>query len=265
MAEVREQLEASEQDLRGVRRRRAELEDRSEEVARRRQQLAEVYRLMGRVSQYLAGLKAMDSASDLMRSIVELEARSAQLRKSLDPQTAAKRLEAALAFVTRITGQYAQTLGLERAAEPAVLSIPDLTVKIGSVASRRDFLWEVGSGENWVGYHLAVLLALHEYFLSMKHSPVPSFMMVDQPSQVYFPEDWPEDKKQIVDRGSNDIQALRRIFSVLSDAIARAGGDFQLIITDHAGAIAWEGMHKVHVVGNWRDGHDEFLVPKSWL
>jgi hypothetical protein len=52
---------------------------------------------------------------------------------------------------------------------------------------RDDFLWEIGSGSNWVSYHVAVTLGLQEYFLRLKDCPVPNFLIYDQPSQVYFP------------------------------------------------------------------------------
>lgn len=39
-----------------------------------------------------------------------------------------------------------------------------------------------------MGYHIATLLALHEYFVDLKWNPVPQFLIIDQPSQVYFPE-----------------------------------------------------------------------------
>ena len=44
----------------------------------------------------------------------------------------------------------------------------------------------MGSGENWVGYHLIGHLALHKWFALQKR-PVPRFLFLDQPSQVYFP------------------------------------------------------------------------------
>ena len=46
----------------------------------------------------------------------------------------------------------------------------------------------MGSGENWVGYHLIAHFALHRWFAE-RHRPVPRFVFIDQPSQVYFPED----------------------------------------------------------------------------
>ena len=46
----------------------------------------------------------------------------------------------------------------------------------------------LGSGENWVGYHLIAHFAIHKWFVSQER-PVPRFLFVDQPSQVYFPAD----------------------------------------------------------------------------
>jgi hypothetical protein len=43
------------------------------------------------------------------------------------------------------------------------------------------------------------------------------------------------------------------------------GGQFQIIATEHAGSITWDGIPNIHLVGNWRQGHGEFLVPATWL
>jgi len=53
--------------------------------------------------------------------------------------------------------------------------------------TRDDFLWEIGSGANWLAYHVALSLALQGYFLRLPHHPVPGLLIYDQPSQVYFP------------------------------------------------------------------------------
>ncbi|MCP3473423.1 DUF3732 domain-containing protein [Bradyrhizobium sp. CCGUVB1N3] len=36
----------------------------------------------------------------------------------------------------------------------------------GRSGNRPDYLWEIGSGENWMAYHLAALLTLHGVFLT---------------------------------------------------------------------------------------------------
>jgi hypothetical protein len=127
----------------------------------------------------------------------------------------------------------------------------------------------VGSGQNWVGYHVAGLLALHEHFLSMRDNPVPAFLVIDQPSQVYFPEAWPSMEETPEAKGksdlSPDIEGVHRIFSALSAFFDAISAPFQIIVTEHAGSITWRGLKHVHVVGNWRRGKDEFLVPDDWI
>jgi hypothetical protein len=100
----------------------------------------------------------------------------------------------ALSSISDYISNYAKVLKLERADDDVLLDISNLTLKISSSSGlRNDYLWEIGSGSNWMGYHLATLLALHEYFISLNFSHVPQFLVIDQPSQVYFPERWLED------------------------------------------------------------------------
>lgn len=56
------------------------------------------------------------------------------------------------------------------------------------LSDREDFLWEMGSGSNWLAYDVAMSLALQQFFLSLTNSPVPGLLIYDQPSQVYFPK-----------------------------------------------------------------------------
>ncbi len=100
------------------------------------------------------------------------------------------------------------------------------------------------------------------------NNPVPRFLVIDQPSQVYFPEAWPSmegapDRYDGADL-SPDIAGVRRIFSALSHFFDAVKEKFQVIVTEHAGAITWNGIRHVHLVANWRKGHDEFLIPDAW-
>jgi hypothetical protein len=113
------------------------------------------------------------------------------------------------------------------------------------------------------------MLALHEHFLGLKDNPVPAFLVIDQPSQVYFPEAWPSleeapEVNDVSDR-SPDIEGVHRIFGALSQFMDEIEADFQIIVTEHAGSITWSGLSRIHVVGNWRAGKDEFLIPSSWI
>jgi len=89
-----------------------------------------------------------------------------------------------------LIAHYVSLLDIDRKNDLVELDIENLILKIASANSNRsDYLWDVGSGANWMGYHLSTMFALHEHFLSLPHNFVPSFILIDQPSQVYFPRD----------------------------------------------------------------------------
>ena len=76
----------------------------------------------------------------------------------------------------------------------------------------------MGSGENWVGYHLIGHLALHSWFVEHAR-PVPRFLFLDQPSQVYFPPE--KDVDGSINALQNDDRiALLRIFQLIFDVVA---------------------------------------------
>ena len=116
-----------------------------------------------------------------------------------------------------------------------------------------------------MGYHIATLLSLHEYFLTVSNSPVPTFIIFDQPSQVYYPEKWPDEEKQQEIEVPEDIAGVRRVFKVMDQAISNTSGALQIIVTEHAGPNTWRDAKSINFVGNWRSDKDEFLIPQSWL
>jgi flagellar biosynthesis chaperone FliJ len=252
-----------------ARQKRKYLEAQSATLAAQRQRVRQIYLFVGRVEQALENVSASSNVDELRKQIQQLATRIAQLRRELDPKAQGDRLRAAVDKVSAGTANYARLLQLEHAAENVKLNLRELTLQFSPLSGRTDFLWEVGSGQNWVGYHVAGMLALHEHFLGMHDSPVANFLVIDQPSQVYFPEAWPSMEQtptapNKADR-SPDIEGVHRIFSALSAFLDAVSAQFQIIVTEHAGSITWRGLPHVHLVGNWREGHDPFLIPDSWI
>ena len=215
----------------------------------------------------MENVRASRNVDELRAKVKALAQKIVELKRDLDPRTQRDRLNAAIHTVSAKIADYARLLQLEHATENVRLNIPELTLQFSPLSGRTDFLWEVGSGQNWVGYHIAGLLALHEHFISLSHNHVPRFLVIDQPSQVYFPAAWPSLEKasagQSKTDGSADINGVRRIFSALSHFFDAMAGQFQVIVTEHAGSITWDGIPHVHLVGNWRYG-EEFLIPATW-
>lgn len=269
LAVLRQELRDREGAISKARQKRKYLETRSAALASQRQRVRQIYLFVGRVEQALENVSASSNVDELRGKVGVLAQKIAGLKRDLDPKKQQERLKAAIDTVSAKTADYARLLKLEHSAENVRLNIRELTLQFSPLSGRTDFLWEVGSGQNWVGYHIAGLLALHEHFISLVRNPVPRFLVIDQPSQVYFPEAWPSMEEapdgQSKTEISPDIDGVRRIFSALSHFFDAVSGQFQVIVTEHAGSITWDKIAHVHLVGNWRQGHEEFLIPAAWL
>lgn len=267
-ANLRQELRDKEALLSRARQKRKFLEERTAAFAAQRQRVRQIYLFVGRVEQALENVMSSRNVDDLKEKTKALAERLARLRRELDGKSRQDRLNAAIDKVSSRIADYAKNLRLEHATENVRLNTRELTLQFRPLSGRTDFLWEVGSGQNWVGYHIAGLLALHEHFKDLPQHPVPRFLMIDQPSQVYFPEAWPAmDQKPSGNKPSErspDIEGVRRIFAALSEFMTVLKGQFQVIVTEHAGSITWHGIDHVHLVGNWREGHDDFLIPAEW-
>lgn len=268
LADLRQELRIREGAISKVRQKRKQLEGASIDQARQRQRVRQIYLFVGRVEQALENVSASRNVDDLREKVKALAEKIQKLKKDLDPNTQKERINAAINKVSARIADYADLLKLEHAKENVRLNIRELTLQFSPLSGRTDFLWEVGSGQNWVGYHVAGLLALHEHFISLRTNPVPRFLVIDQPSQVYFPEAWPSMEQAPSGTKtdvSSDIEGVRRIFGALSHFMQAVASQFQVIVTEHAGSITWKEIPHVHLVGNWRTGQDEFLIPDAWV
>ena len=156
------------------------------------------------------------------------------------------------------------SLDAERPNDPISLSIQDLTVKVEGI-DREDYLWEIGSGSNWLSYHVAISLGLHQFFLALKDTPVPSFIVYDQPSQVYCRVKAASREKDQVgiepEFTDEDIIAIRKVYSVLADVVHSSESKLQVIVLDPDDVLGSIGG--VHLVKQWRHGNK--LIPTDWL
>jgi hypothetical protein len=120
---------------------------------------------------------------------------------------------------------------------------------------------DIGSGNNWVGYHVVTLLALQRYFIQHER-PVPQMLVLDQPTQAFFPDNKKEDpRRTLADMAEDDQTRVARIFDLLHDTVQAANGKLQVIVTDHARLdVPW---FDAAVDGrDWHDGGG--LVPRDW-
>lgn len=148
-------------------------------------QFTEQARVAGKISYYLENVRTVSSENGIKLEIARLRAEVDALERTLDLDLLEERLTTALGFVNRDLTKIAGELALEHGENQLRLDRRRLTVVADTVDGPL-ILSNIGSGENWVGYHVAAHLALHKLFRSRRR-PVPAFLMLDQPSQAYYP------------------------------------------------------------------------------
>jgi len=159
---------------------------------------------------------------------------------------------------------WASTLQLERAGDPYRLDDKRLTV-VADTPERPIVMERMGSAENWLAGHLIALLALHWHFARRKR-PVPNFLFLDQPSQVYFPSEdsykaLEGDVSNLADAGA-DVIAVQRMFDFLFNTVEELAPNFQIIVTEHAN-LGDERFQRALVEEPWRGRRA--LIPLDWL
>ncbi|MDA8520525.1 DUF3732 domain-containing protein [Acidovorax sp. NCPPB 4044] len=251
--------------LRAVQIRKRALTGRSKEASEQQFSAKRTERFIGNLESSLGLHRKLGSDSELLEEVRTLRETVAALEGELREQDVEARRRRALRTVNTNAGKLLPHLDIENPNDPISLETNDLTIKVlGS--ERDDYLSEIGSGSNWLSYHLAVLLSLHQFYLSQKNSPIPAFLVFDQPSQVYFP-------KQVVSKGiemeddpkvrDEDVDAVRKAFEVMGSVVRGEDGKLQLIVLDHASSEVWGGIDGVVGLPEWRDGIK--LVPMEWL
>lgn len=231
-------------------------------VARERQRVNIQSYVRGKIAEYLGAVMGLDSSE-----LEALRGRAAQsqqtvreLEESLDPARLRSLVDSAMARISRDVTTIAQRLGLEHSADGVRVDANRLTV-VADTADGPAYLdaGHIGSGLNWVGYHLAVYLALHRFFID-RARPVPRFVLVDQPSQAFFPSDRPSggDLDELTD---TDREHTKDLYQLMYDEVAAHDGALQLIVLDHADFS--DDWFQASVVERWRDG--EALIPSAWL
>lgn len=214
-------------------------------------------RVAGRIDYYLENARTLSDGEGLRLQIARVRAEVVELEAALDQEAMEERLTTALSLVGRDITVYASLLQLEHGENSLRLDRKNLTVVADTVHGPLS-LPQIGSGENWVGYHVAAHLALHKLFRTLDR-PVPAFLMLDQPSQAHYPKD--KDLGEISGAEDEDQMAVARLYRLLFEYCTTLAPDMQLIVADHVDLL--QEWFRTSTVQRWRDGIK--LVPMTWL
>jgi hypothetical protein len=263
LVDVTERLQLLEDQLKAVRIRRRAIEERSKTIRENELATARIARFLGRVEEALKLFTARANPNGLDDDIDKLNVRISEIYDLLSEAEYARKLEAAVTRVSRNLTKVAVQLDVERKDAPARLNIKELTVGVTDYAGREDFLWQLGSGANWLSYHVAAILALQAFFLNQTQSPVPALVIFDQPSQVYFPRRLARREAEMDELLDEDVQSIRGFFDAMGKLAVHFKGKLQIIVLDHAGSDVWGNLEGVELAEEWRG--EDYLVPPTWF
>lgn len=220
----------------------------------------------GRISHYLDNIRLSDENAILKQKVKEGRKRVDKLEKLLDKSGVEDHLNSILRRISQQMTKWAEELQLKREYPgiPYSLNLKKMTV-IADAPDRPIPMERIGGGENWLGCHLIALLALHKYFIE-QNRPVPGFLILDQPTQVYFPskeayeamEGHPEELQD----ANADVEAVNRMFNLLFDTCEKLSPNFQIIVTEHAN-LDNERFQNALVEAPWMG--ERALIPNDWM
>jgi len=261
LEKLTKEILTEEKNINNIREELRNLQSRNVADGKKIQTINNIYKFIGQLEVELKNYDAQLDNSDIIIKINLIKERINFINEKIKQDIVSNKVRNAKVKVTTAIKHFAKIFNAANSDEIIELNIKDLTLNFISKNGRFEALYEIGSGSNYMAYHLSTLLGLHEFFLRQNTHPVPNFIIFDQPSQAYFPDTDVE-----FSRENEDIIRVKKIFKAFESAINRTNGKLQIIVLEHVGKFAWDSFENMHLVKRWReDEEDNALIPRDWL
>ena len=235
----------------------------SELVAEMGSQNNAAAKVVGRISLFLENIVSDERLVELQDEVARHSRQIKAIEDKIGLDEQADRLTSVLNGVSANISAYVSALGGEFGAIPTRFDLSRLTL-VFDRPDRPIYMSQTGGGENHLSYHLGALLSLHRFAASGNH-PIPRFLMIDQPTQVYFPSETTYKavggSVESTEKDA-DMEAVRRLFQVLYDFVEREVPGFQIIVTEHAN-LRDQQYQDALVEEPWTK--PPALVPEDWI
>lgn len=213
---------------------------------------------IGKISLFLESFKAVNKDEALNIKIQLLQIQIARLEELVSLDEKESKLNSILNQINTQMTSWSKQLDLEHQDSPIRFDIKKLTI-FADTPTKSIPLYQMGSGANWVAYHLLIHFALHKHFIKAGR-PVPRFLFIDQPSQAYYPPDKDKELKGKL-ATSSDETAVKQMYEFIFNATKELAPHLQVIITDHA-KLNYKGFTDC-ITEEWRNGKK--LIPENWI
>ncbi len=219
-------------------------------------------RVVGRISLFLEDLVPEKELAMQEAQQRRLKLKVAALAEQIDADDSNQRFVSILNNISIQMSKYIEEFDAEFSAFPSRFDLTNITV-VFDRPERPVPMARTGGGENHLAYHLSAILALH-YFAAKNGRPIPQFLLIDQPTQVYFPSEqsYKEAGGSVQKTEADaDLVAVRRLFQLLLKFTQKEVPGFQIIVTEHAN-LSDDWFQDALVERPWTK--PPALVPEDW-
>ncbi len=223
-----------------------------------------VARVIGRISYYLENLNLSDETEGLRNDTEKAQKAVDILEKELNLANVEERQTSLLNLISYWMTDWAKLLNLEYSRDYHYqFDLNKLTVQ-ANLPDRIIPMVSMGGGRNILGCHLITLFALHKYFINQKR-PVPSFLILDQPTQGFFVN--PDVYKKMIEGDPSKIslddrEDIQKTFEFLFTVCDELAPNMQVIVLEHAN-LDLPKFQKALVEKSWNS--ENTLIPVSWI
>ncbi len=268
--ELLDQLDNAELELKSANDRIREIERQIRSVIQKNDSLKRADNLaqaraltLGRVEQFLE-----TTVEDFQQPPVNfgnLQTQIESLRELVDPQALRDRIAHAENMVSNYATSMLQMLPTTAPLTGARLQFfADGRIRvIESERHRQLNLVDVGSDQNYLAIHLALLFGLHKHF-EQTSAPVPGLLVIDQISRPYYPkEEKALDERTIEEMtDDDDRRSMAEIVDFIFTEIAKAT-DLQVLLIEHA-YMENDFRYVDATVERWTRANGGKLIPDDW-
>lgn len=215
----------------------------------------------GRISLFLDTVQISSVDTGIINERNRCQDLISRLESDMASESVDIKLDSVLSNISIYLSQYLKDSETEFSEYPARFDLKNLTLVFDRVGSPIQ-MNRTGSAQNHLSHHVNTYLALHKY-AHTANRPIPKFLMIDQPSQVYFPT---IESYQVLDGSiekmvDGDIEAVTKFFKKLYDFSKSEVRGFQIIVTEHAN-LSEDWFQKSLVEIPWKK--PPALVPLDW-
>jgi hypothetical protein len=221
-------------------------------------------KVSGRIGFFLEHLTMQETFDD--RRIESYKQALEELENAYGGEAIEDQLRAAESLVSDYATEIFQSLPVVEPFERTriVFNSKKPAVTLFDPSAKRSYrLTDLGSDENYLSLHVALLFGLQRFFADIS-SPVPGVLIFDQVSRPYFPEQREHDGSEEVEMSadSSDTVSLLRYFDFMFNEVKKQEG-LQVIVLEHA-YLTNDKRYKNAVRYRWRKDGNERLIPSEW-